>query len=104
MENYLEMVLGLVCTVFPLARWQHCRRGRRRRRVLFPEPGSYIDENNGILYIMNILSRIMNFIMVMSVMVTHLGARVTDLLSDLTGSPFTDRMTEAETGKMQVEK
>ena len=48
---------------------------------------------------MNILSRIMNFIMVMSVMVTHLGARVTDLLSDLTGSPFTDRMTEAETGK-----
>ena len=25
--NYLEMMLGFVCTVFPFARWQNCRRG-----------------------------------------------------------------------------
>ena len=37
-------------------------------------------------------------------LVTHLGARVTDLLSDLTGSPFTDRITEAETGERSLGK
>ena len=34
---------------------------------------------------------------------TNLGARVTDLLSDLV-SPFTDRMTEAETENGSVVK